>query len=389
MNLRKLFFAVAALAVASGAVAQNNKTFVIRYAESYMKQNPRIQEIGGEVKKSWKYDHGMLARAYYDLSEKTGNKAYFDYFRSFMDFYTTPDGAVKGYSPTEYNLDRVQSARGLIILHQKTGDERYRKAVQPFITQLEGQPRNADGGWWHKKVYPHQMWLDGLYMGSPFAAQYAATYGDTKWFDEVCMQLRLCYKHTRDPKTGLCLHAWDESRSQRWCDPVIGQSRYVWGRALGWYHMALVDVLDYLPTDHPQRVEIIAILKDLTPAIERARDPKTGLWWQVMEFPGRAGNYIEGSASAMFTYAMAKAAMKGYIDKRYLDVARECYKAMQNHFFDLKATDLVMKDICGGAGLGGEPYRDGSYEYYVNEDITPNDVKGAGPMLMAGMLLEL
>lgn len=379
------FVAGLLLAGIASASAQK-KNFVIDFADSYMRQTPALADIGGKPKSAWRYDVGMLARAYLELSEATGNKAYYEYMKAFSDAYVNPDGSVRNYKIEEYNIDRVQPARNLVLLHRITGDDRYKKAADLFVKQMEGHPRNADNGWWHKNIYPHQMWLDGLYMASPFVSLYAKNYGEPKWFDEVVLQLRLAYKHTRDPKTGLLFHAWDESRSMPWCDSATGLSRNVWGRAVGWYYMALVDVLDNLPADHPGRPELIAIVRELTDAVVRNRDGKTKLWYQVMDHPGREGNYIEGSASAMFIYGMAKSAEKGYIDASYRKTADESYRAAKDYFFEKGAPEYVMQHICGGAGLSSD--RDGSFEYYINERITPNDVKGVGPMLLAGMILE-
>ncbi len=386
---RKIALAVATCGIALAAQAQKD-SFTLRFADSFMRQNPVAANIGpdGKAKASWAYDLAMLARVYFDLYKATGNEAYYNYMRAFTDHYVDAQGNISGYKIEEYNLDRVQPARSLIVLHQHTGQENYRKAIEPFIKQLEGHPRNLDGGYWHKQIYTNQMWLDGLYMASPFMAMYARYYNAPEWADQAVLQLRLAYRNTRDPKTGLMYHAWDQSRKMYWCDPQTGLSHHVWGRAVGWYHMALVDVLDYLPADHPGRVELVAILRELSAAIVRNADPATGLWWQVMEYPGREGNYLEGSASAMFVYTMAKAASKGYIDKSYYAVAEKTFKTMQKHFFDAKAPEMVMKDICGGAGLGGRGNRDGSYGYYVNERINPNDNKGVAPMLLAGLILE-
>lgn len=387
--LKKLSILAFTALLFSSTFAQK-QTFTLRFADSFMRQYPSAANIGpdGKAKASWAYDLGMLARSYHDLYKATGDKRYFEYMKAFTDHYIDPAGFIKGYDIQEYNLDRIQPARNLVIMHQETGQDMYHKAMLDFVKQLEGHPRNQDGGYWHKHIYTNQMWLDGLYMGCPFMAIYAKEYNEPKWYDEAVLQLRLAYKHTRDPKTGLLYHAWDESRKMYWCDPQIGLSHHVWGRAVGWYHMALVDVLEYLPEDHKGREELIGILQELTESIVKNRDPKTGLWYQVMECPGREGNYLEGSASAMFVYTMAKGAKLGYIDSKYYDIAKKTYKTMQNHFFDLKADELVMQGICGGAGLGGRKQRDGSYEYYINEYVNPNDNKGVAPFLMAGIILE-
>ena len=177
--------------------------------------------------------------------------------------------------------------------------------------QLKTQPRTSEGGFWHKKIYPSQMWLDGLYMGEPFYAEYAATFHEDAAFDDIAKQFILMELHSRDPKTGLLYHGWDESKQQRWADPATGHSPNFWGRAMGWYAMALVDTLDYFPQDHPQRGALLAILKRLAVAIEKYQEPKSGLWYEVLDKGSEKGNYLEASASCMFVYALARGRSRG------------------------------------------------------------------------------
>jgi unsaturated rhamnogalacturonyl hydrolase len=280
-----------------------------------------------------------------------------------------------------------------MALFERTKDARYRKAADALRDQLRRQPRTSDGGFWHKLIYPRQMWLDGLYMAEPFYAQYARMFGDSAAFNDIATQFILVARHTRDAKTGLFYHAWDEVRAQPWADLETGHSPNIWGRAMGWYAMALVDVLDYLPNDHKDRAEIVRTLQDLAKAVERVQDPSTGLWWQILDQPGRPKNYLEASASSMFVYALAKGARKGYLPSRARAVATRGFDGLIKQLVQMDANGLPsLTGICEVAGLGGAPRkdgstRDGSYDYYVSEPVVADDYKGLGPFIMAALEL--
>jgi unsaturated rhamnogalacturonyl hydrolase len=277
----------------------------------------------------------------------------------------------------------------LLLLYKVTGQEKYRKAAALLRQQLKTHPRTSEGGFWHKKIYPSQMWLDGLYMGEPFYAEYAATFHEDADFDDIARQFMLMEMHARDPNTGLLYHGWDESKQQRWANPQTGRSPNFWGRAMGWYAMALVDTLDYFPKDHPQRNSLIAILKRLAAAVEKYQDRKSGLWYQVVDKAGAPGNYLEASASCMFVYALAKAVREDYLPASYLRVAAQGYQGIQKHFIEPETGGQVnLKGTVSVAGLGGNPYRDGSYQYYLSERVVTNDPKGMGAFLLASTEME-
>jgi len=337
----------------------------------------------------WQYDIAWLAGAIGKLSDETGDDKYFQYMKTYMDYYINPDGTARYYELEEYNLDRIRPAVNLFTLWHKTGDNKYKIALQNHIQQLKTHPRTSDRGYWHKKIYPYQMWLDGLFMAGPFMAQYAAEFNDPQWFDEVTYQITLIYRHTLDPMTGLLYHAWDESRKQRWSSPETGQSPHFWSRAMGWYLMAIVDVLDFLPMGHPDRQQIIDILNRVSEALLKVRDPESGLWYQVTDAGGREGNYLEASGSGMFVYAFAKGAQKGYLPANYLDAAKKTYQGIVTHLISTSCNGLInLEQTCGGAGLGGNPYRDGSYNYYITEKIRQNDCKGVAAFILSGILLK-
>jgi unsaturated rhamnogalacturonyl hydrolase len=337
----------------------------------------------------WHYEYGLMHRAIEQVWLQTGDAKYYDYIKRDMDSFVSADGSIKTYSVEEYNLDQINPGRTLFMLYSTTGDEKYQSAMRLLRQQLAGQPRTSEGGFWHKKIYPYQMWLDGIYMASPFYAEFGQTFDEPAAFDDVARQIILIEKHTRDPKTGLLYHAWDESKQQRWADPQTGCSPHFWGRAMGWYAMAIVDVLDYLPSEHPQREDILAILARLIGALVDVQDASTGLWYQVLDQGKGAGNYLETSASGMFVYAMAKAVRQGYLGQTYLDVARRGYQGILDNLLRLDDQGLVnLEKTCGVGGLGGTPYRDGSYEYYISERIVTNDYKGVGPFILASIEME-
>jgi unsaturated rhamnogalacturonyl hydrolase len=335
----------------------------------------------------WQYDVAFLGQAI----DRLGNidTSYSKYMEDYVKYFVKSDGSVRGYYPEEFNLDNINPAKNIITVYKRTGDPVYRTALDQFIRQMEKHPETKTGGYWHKKIYPWQMWLDGIYMACPFLAQYAREFNSPQWFDSVTLQIKLIYSKTVDNETGLLCHAWDESRTQKWCDPVTGKSKYPWSRATGWYVMGITDVLDYLPADHPDRDSLITILQKTCEALLKVRDEKTGLWYQVLNQGGREGNYIEGSGSAMFIYVFARGAGKGYLDKKFAAIAGEAFDDLVRELITVDDKGLLtMHHICGGCGLGGNPYRDGSYEYYIHEKQVDNDTKGVAPFILAAIELE-
>ena len=327
------------------------------------------------------------------MREETGDPRMLAYVRANMDRFVQPDGSIRTYRVEDFNLDQIAQGRLLFPLLRLTSDARYRRAAETLRDQLRRQPRTDEGGFWHKRIYPQQMWLDGLYMAGPFHAVYGVVTGDTAALTDVARQLLLVARHTRDPATGLMYHGWDAARSQSWADSTTGLSASFWGRAVGWYAMAAVDVLDDLPADHPDRGAVVRTFQDLADAIARVQDPVTGLWWQVLDQPNRAGNYLEASASSMFAYALAKGARMGYLEPRFRDVASRGFDGLVRELVKEGADGLPsLTGICQVAGLGGKPRkdgtpRDGSFTYYVSEPIVAADYKGVGPFILAALEL--
>jgi len=335
----------------------------------------------------WAYDVAFLGMAIDRLG--TVDPKFSRYMEDWVDYFVRPDGSVIDYRKEEYNLDRIFPGRNVLTVYGRKADDKYRIALEGFIDQLRDHPRTKSGGYWHKKIYPWQMWLDGIFMGSTFMVQYAARFNAPEWYDVAVNQAKLAYEMTLDKESGLLMHAWDESREQKWCDPETGRSQYPWSRATGWYLMALTDILEYLPENHPGRSDLIKILQSTSEALLKVQDPETGLWFQVLNHGGREGNYIEGSGSSMFTYVFARAAKAGYLDKAYLDIAEKAFDNIVKELITVdESGNLTMHNIVGGCGLGGNPYRDGSYEYYINEKRVNNDTKGVAPFILAALELD-
>jgi unsaturated rhamnogalacturonyl hydrolase len=338
----------------------------------------------------WSYEQGVVLKGIENVWLNTGDGKYFNFIQRSIDRFVNDDGTIKTYRLDEYNIDNINKGKLLMTLYRVTEKEKYKKAADLLREQLKTHPRTNEGGFWHKKIYPYQMWLDGLYMGEPFYAEYAATFHEDAAFDDIAKQFIWMETHARDPKTGLLYHGWDESRQQRWANPQTGLSPNFWARAIGWYAMALVDTLDYFPENHPQRAALVAILNRLALALEKYQQPNSGLWYQVLDKPTEKGNYLEASAACMFVYALAKGVRRGYLPDRYLSISQKGYQGILAQFIKTDTNGQVsLEGTVGVAGLGGNPYRDGSYQYYIGEKTVTNDPKGVGAFLMASSEIEM
>ncbi|MGD0037491.1 MAG: glycoside hydrolase family 88 protein [Bacteroidota bacterium] len=375
----------------SGLAGSKNKIpWSVRTVHSLMVQNADTLKYP-EVMKSarWDYERGVVLQGVYQLYRTTHKKEYLDFIKRHIDLYVQKDGSIRTYEYLSFTLDNIATGRNLLALYKAANDKKYKIAADTLRKQLAQQPRTNEGGFWHKKIYPYQMWLDGLYMAEPFYAEYAQMFHEPADFDDIANQFIWMEQHSRDSKTGLLYHAWDESKQMPWANKQTGCSSYFWGRAIGWYAWALVDVLDYIPQDHTKRKELIAILQRLSNALLEFREPQSKLWFQIVDQGNRTGNYLESSASCMFIYAFAKGANKGYLDKKYLTAAKESFKGILESMVTVDEKGIVsLHHACQGAGLGGNPYRDGSYEYYIGEKQRTNDFKAIGPFILAALELK-
>lgn len=337
----------------------------------------------------WHYTDGLLFKGIFHLWQRTGDDRYWRSLVTYVDHFVDGAGGINTYSLADYNIDQINPGKLLFPLYRQTGEERYCQAIRLLREQLRSHPRTHEGGFWHKKIYPYQMWLDGIYMGAPFYAEFAATFDEPDAFDDIAFQITTLEKHTRDPQTGLLYHGWDESRQMPWANPATGCSPHFWSRAIGWYVMALNDVLDFFPATHPAGREFVAILERTLTAVARVQDETTGLWWQILDQGNCPGNYLEASGTSMFIYAIAKAVRHGYLNAGWLPIAARGFDGLLKHlvtFDDEGRIDL--HGICATAGLGGTPYRDGSFAYYVGEPIITNNLHGVGALLLAAIELE-
>ncbi|MDL2304392.1 glycoside hydrolase family 88 protein [Bacteroides sp. OttesenSCG-928-D19] len=366
-----------------------NISYAVRIADAEMARCPESWQLDFQKSLKWDYCHGVELQAFLNLYEVTGDEKYKNYAIAYADTMVNTDGTIQTYKLEEYNIDRLNTGKMLFRIYEYTKDEKYKKAIDLLRSQMDTHPRNEDGGFWHKKIYPHQMWLDGLYMSAPFMAEYAVRNNRPEDFEDIVHQFLIVARHTYDPSNGLYRHACDVSRQMFWADSLTGQSDHAWGRAMGWYAMAIVDALDFIPENQPGRDSVLFILNHIATQLKRIQDPATGLWYQVLDRSGEEGNYVESSCSAMFMYTLFKAVRKGYLDIAYKDVADRAYSGYINEFVETDENGLMnITRACAVAGLGGKDNRSGDYNYYINELIRSNDPKAIGPFINAMIEIE-
>tara|TARA_R110000796_G_scaffold41772_4_gene103603 strand:- start:205285 stop:206532 length:1248 start_codon:yes stop_codon:yes gene_type:complete len=374
-------------------IVPENLKWSERMVLSEIERFPKASLLDFTKTPRWSYTNGLVLSAAAKVYEQTKNEKIYEYIYGYADEMIDSTGTIETYKLANQNLDMIKSGDVLLYLYPKTKEDRFLKAMQTLDEQMESQPKTSDGGYWHKKVYPFQMWLDGLYMAEPFHTRYAKEYVESKAeeqkiYNDVVLQFDLIQKHSRDENTGLLYHGWDESREQKWANKETGNSQHFWSRGMGWYGMAMVDVLDFLPETHPGREKIIKYLNQYAEAVTNVQD-ESGLWWQVLDQGDREGNYLEATGSAMFTYTLAKGAHKGYLPEKYLEIANKAYDGLLKHLITVEDNGVVnLNKCCAVAGLGGNPYRDGSYDYYIGEKIRSNDPKGTGPFILASLELN-
>ncbi len=376
-----------------GKVVPTNLNWSERMLLSEIHRFPEAWMLDFSKSPKWTYPSAIVLDGAEKLYEKTGKKEYYDYVSGFGEKLINEDGTIQTYELEKYNIDMLNSGNVLLYLYEKEKKEKYLKALQTLRSQIYGQPRTKEGSFWHKKIYPYQVWLDGLYMGMPFYTHYTKDFTTgkdaEKAYDDIVFQFDSVQKNHLDKKTGLLYHAWDESKQEAWANKKTGLSPNFWGRAMGWYGMAMVDVLDFLPKDHPGRARIISYIKSYADAVIKVQDKKSGLWYQVLDKPLENGNYEEASASAMFVYTIIKSVNEGYLPQSYKVAAKKGYDGIIKNLITVDENGVVnLNKCCAVAGLGGKPYRDGSYEYYVNEKIRSNDGKATGPFILASLEFE-
>lgn len=359
-----------------------------RMALSIMKRHPEAWQIDNHPVPKWDYKIGMILTAYEKLYKQTKDPKYFNYIKNYADILIDQNGVFQKFDPKDHNIDFINAGKILFNLYETTKEEKYLTAIKTLRKNFDDYPRTKSGGFWHKKIYPNQMWLDGLYMGQPFYARYTTEYEGGEKLNDVAHQFELLHKHSFDKKTGLYFHAWDESKLMPWANKETGTAPHVWLRAIGWYGMALVDALDYFPKNHPKQKELVHYLSELATAISKYQD-KSGLWYQVPDLATREGNYLEASGSSMLVYALAKGVHKGYLPAKFEKVANKGFNGLIKNLIKVDANgEIHITQVCGSAGLGGNPYRDGSFEYYMSEKIKVDNSHGLGAFLLAAIELD-
>ena len=331
---------------------------------------------------SWNYIDGCMLTALLNMAELTGDRVYYDFVESVVDHFVDEDGGIKTLEADKCRLDDINEGRVLFAVYKRTQNPKYRRAIETLKKLIDNQPRTESGNFWHKLIYPNQVWLDGVYMAMPFMALYTANFGGD--YSDILHQIRHIHAVMRSPKCGLYYHGYDESRRAFWADKSSGLSRSFWVRAIGWYAVALADMIEILPRGDA-RDELIGTFSELMDDLSVYADKNTGMYYQVVDQTGREGNYPESSGSSMIAYAMLKGARLGVIPHRYSELGQKTFAGIVNTYLRIEGEQMTLGGICLSAGLGPEENRkrDGSFEYYVSEPIVENDAKGLVPFLLA------
>ena len=361
-----------------------------KYIDKLMTSAPdmplwNIESIKQGKKPAWNYIDGCMTTSLLEMYKTTGDKKYLDFVISFVSYYVHEDGSILGYEPTKYSTDDVCESRILFDLYHITGKEKYLKAIDLTFSQVKNHPRTKEGNFIHKAIYHDQIWLDGLFMMQPFYTRYQSEFGK-KDYSDIVKQFSNVRALMYDEKAGLYYHGYDSSRTLFWADKNTGLSKNFWLRSIGWFLVGLADVYSYIEEDYVEdRIVIKDIFAQAVEGIMRYQDEKTKMFYQVPNFPGRDGNYIETSGSVMVSYALLKGARLGMLSSDYAQKGAEIFNGIVENKMNAENGDLNLKDICLVAGLGPEnnTRRDGSYEYYISEPIVENDAKGVGPFIMA------
>lgn len=360
-----------------------------RYIDKLMEQSKpdaplwNIESIRHGKAPAWNYIDGCMLIALIELSEIKNDPKYADFVENFVDYYVFDDGSIRGYNVEKYNLDDVNEGRVLFDLYKKTGKEKYKKAIMLQHSQLENQPRTCTGNFWHKKIYPNQIWLDGLYMAQVFSLRFQKEYGG-KDYSDVVTQFKNVRKLMFDEDKKLYYHGCDCSKTAFWADKENGRSKNFWLRSIGWFCISLIDNIGYVD-DETAKSELCAIFKEAIEGISQYADAETGMYYQVVDKGGEEGNYLETSGSSMIAYAMMKGARLGVLDEKYAAFGKKTFDGICQKYLTIKDDgDLNLGGICLVAGLGPEnnQRRDGSYEYYISEPVVENDAKGVAPFVL-------
>ena len=371
-------------------MTNETKTMIQNYIE-YLLDNSNAEKpmwnkelVESAKPNKWNYIDGCMITALLSLYEYTGEDRYYNFAKSFIDHFVQEDGSIRTYDVKEYNLDNINTASNLFYLYEKSGEEKYKKALDLVRTQLDTMPRTAEGSFWHKDIYPNQVWLDGLYMAEPFYMRYETKFRKMEKCPDVLLQFKNAEKNMKDPNTGLYYHGYDHSREMYWCDKETGCSPNFWLRALGWFALSLVETENATDeTLYYEKRYFGKLLEDLIDALIPYQD-ESGMFYQVVDKKDAEGNYLETSGTALISYAILKAVRQRFISPKYAKVGEKAFDGIVSKYLSKQEDGtLGLGGICLVAGLGGKKKRDGSLAYYFSEPVVENEAKGVAPFLLA------
>lgn len=362
------FYTHGLLRNAAALLQTEGEDWSLSLVDSTMRRIPDPRDLGG-----WGYAISLYLYGQFLVYNRTKKEKYLNYIRGWVDKHVNAEGVIDRQISA---LDYMLPGNLLLVLYSETKDERYRKAAESIRKRFDTYPRTEDGGFWHALSRQHQLWLDGMYMSMPFLVRYGKAFGETTYTcDEAAQQLLIYAKHLNDPQSGLMFHAYDESGKQPWADPVTHHSAFFWCRAIGWFGMALIEVLEIMPHHHPHRKELIGLVSQLTSAYAKYQDPATGLWYQIVDKKEVAGNWLETSSSSMYTYTISKAIQRGYISRKALPVALSGYRGVLTQLSHDPDGSLHIHNICGGTNVG-------DLNFYLNRPRNTDDFHGLGAFLI-------
>lgn len=341
-----------------------------------------MEKILSGSENKWNYIDGCMIKAILEMYSITGEKRYLEFADNFIDYYVMEDGSIKSFDIEEYNIDNINEGKVLFDLYRLTGKEKYRKGIETIYNQLKTHPRTEEGSFWHKKIYEHQVWLDGLYMAQPFYMAYETSFNQLKQYKDIFNQFLIVEKYMKDPETGLYFHGYDSKKAMFWSDPSTGLSSNFWGRAMGWFVMAIIDTIEVM--DEQMFYEyryLMKMFREVVDALIKVQS-ESGMWYQILNAPKVEGNYLETSASAIIAYAILKGVRLEILPERYETYGLKAYWDICDRYLKEEKGTLSLGGICLVAGLGGKECRDGSIKYYLSEPIVENEAKGVAPFLL-------
>ena len=345
-----------------------------------------IEKVRAGTKSGWDYIDGCMIMALLEIYSTTQDKKYLEFADWYEDYRISDDGTISGYKKEDYNIDEINGGKNLITLYKLTGKEKYKKAAAKLEDQMKSHPRTAEGNFWHKKIYPEQVWLDGLYMALPFLMEYQSEFKtDSDWESDIYRQFFTVYEKMRNKENGLYYHGYDSSRKAFWADKTTGLSKHFWLRSIGWYSMAMLDTLNKAPKKNTAEwKQLKNNFTELMNSVISFQD-KSGMWFQIPDLGGKEPNYLETSGSAILAYSLLKAVRTGILSENYIPAGKKAFEGICSKYLVTENGKMSLGGICLVAGLGPEnrPNRDGSFEYYMSEPIVKDDAKGVGPFILA------